>query len=173
MPTCLISRSSCRDSERSFVCHARTFSSGVGPYRKRLMECMGGNPKESAAREIWLLESNSRFGNRSTWQEWSILLFTVEISTFWLTYTQRKFSLNRFQILPRWYDIMHPVFAYSTPILLRWRLVTNNTRPRAYVAAAKMVLLNWGVVTHKNGAGHSQIFLSSAPIFLLLFANFP
>lgn len=40
MPTCLISRSNCRDSERSFCCQARTFSSGVGPYKNLLIDCI-------------------------------------------------------------------------------------------------------------------------------------
>ena len=35
-----------RDSERSLVCHARTFSSGLGPYKKRLMECIKTDEKD-------------------------------------------------------------------------------------------------------------------------------
>ena len=38
--TCLISLSRTRCSARIFACHARIFSSGVGPYRNRFIVCM-------------------------------------------------------------------------------------------------------------------------------------
>ena len=42
-PTCLISRSNDRCSDRNFACHALIFSSGVGPYKNLLIDCIRRN----------------------------------------------------------------------------------------------------------------------------------
>lgn len=52
-PTCLISRSSWRPSERSFVCHALTLSSGVGPYRNRLIVCITNGVGRMDKLKLW------------------------------------------------------------------------------------------------------------------------